>query len=124
MGLARPQNSACSPRCGCWLVYNACCPSWPLALKFLINKFGNRVYECRAGLELCILAQASFGLIATLPSPCSWVWCRDYSSAHHIQFSLNNRSSSYDVRFPSVCCEYVLLSLVNKEAASAYSRAE
>lgn len=50
-------------------MYNACCPSWPLALKFLINKFGDRVYECWAGLELCILAQAGFGLIATLPSP-------------------------------------------------------
>ena len=29
-----------------------------------------------------------------------------------------------DVGFPSVCCEYVLLSLVNKEAALAYGRAE
>ena len=29
-----------------------------------------------------------------------------------------------DVGCPSVCCEYVLLSLVNKEAALAYGRAE
>ena len=29
-----------------------------------------------------------------------------------------------DVGFPSVCCEYVLLLLANKEAASAYVRAE
>ena len=28
------------------------------------------------------------------------------------------------VGFPSVCCEYVLLSLVNKEAGLAYGRAE
>ena len=28
------------------------------------------------------------------------------------------------MQFPSVCCEYVLLSLVNKEAALAYGRAE
>ena len=31
---------------------------------------------------------------------------------------------SNNVGFPSVCYEYVLLPLVNKEAASAYSRAE
>ena len=29
-----------------------------------------------------------------------------------------------DVGSPFVCCEYVLLLLVNKEAALAYSRAE
>ena len=29
-----------------------------------------------------------------------------------------------DVGLPSVCCEYVLLPLANKEAASAYGRAE
>ena len=29
-----------------------------------------------------------------------------------------------DVGFPSVCCEYVLLALVNKEATSAYGRAK
>ena len=29
-----------------------------------------------------------------------------------------------DVEFPSVCYEYVLLTLVNKEAAAAYSKAE
>ena len=29
-----------------------------------------------------------------------------------------------DVRFPSVCCEYILLPLVNKEASLAYGRAE
>ena len=29
-----------------------------------------------------------------------------------------------DVGFPSVCCEYVLLPLVNKEATLAYNRAE
>ena len=31
---------------------------------------------------------------------------------------------NFDVGFPSVCDEYVLLPLVNKEAASAYGRAE
>ena len=30
----------------------------------------------------------------------------------------------FDVGFPSVCCEYVLLPLVNKEAALAYGKAE
>ena len=29
-----------------------------------------------------------------------------------------------DVGFPSVCCKYVLLPLVNKESALAYGRAE
>ena len=29
-----------------------------------------------------------------------------------------------DVGFPSVCCEYVLSPLVNKEAALSYGRAE
>ena len=28
------------------------------------------------------------------------------------------------VGFPSVCCEYILLSLVNKEAALTYGKAE
>lgn len=30
----------------------------------------------------------------------------------------------YDVRFPSICCRYVLLPLVQKEAALAYGRRE
>ena len=30
----------------------------------------------------------------------------------------------YDVAFPSVCCEYVLLPSVNKEDALAYGRKE
>lgn len=30
----------------------------------------------------------------------------------------------YDMGFPSICCKYILLPFVNKEAASAYSRAE
>lgn len=32
--------------------------------------------------------------------------------------------STFDVGFPSVGCEYVLLPLVNKEAPLAYRRAE
>ena len=31
---------------------------------------------------------------------------------------------SFDVGLPSVCCEYVLLPLVNKDAALAYDRTE
>ena len=32
-------------------------------------------------------------------------------------------SVSFDVGFPSVCCEYILLASVNKEAPLAYGRA-
>ena len=31
---------------------------------------------------------------------------------------------TYDVGYPYICCEYVLLPLVNKEAALVYGRAE
>ena len=36
----------------------------------------------------------------------------------------DNHMSATDVGFHSVCYQYVLLPLVNKEAALAYSRAE
>ena len=60
----------------------------------------------------------------------SWAsWCYQLyhpmfpDVAYHLTLGLEEQGQD-DVGFPSACCEYVLLSLVNKEAALAYGRVE
>ena len=76
------------------------------------------------------------GSVALLEEVCHWGWAFMFQKIHvipsylHIPLSISvsglwvRCKLSANVGYPSVCCEYVLLPLDNKEAALDYGRAE